>query len=161
MVRELTRTDHDTRRAAIRSLIRSRLVGTQEELRRLLASQGYDVTQATLSRDLARLGARRVSLPEGGTAYEVEEARVPGGSELLAHNREMVTAVVEAEALVVVHTIPGSAPAVARAVDQARLAQVAGTIAGDDTIFIAPLRGVAAGRLARQLKSLWLKGRAQ
>src|ERR671930_436364 len=82
MAREMMRNDHDTRRAAIRALIRSRRVGTQEELRQLLASQGYDVTQATLSRDLARLGARRVSLPEGGTAYEVEEARfgVGGGA---------------------------------------------------------------------------------
>jgi transcriptional regulator of arginine metabolism len=161
MRRELTRNDHDTRRAAIRELIRSRLVGTQEELRQLLASQGYDVTQATLSRDLARLGARRVSLPEGGTAYEVEDARIPDSSESLAHYSDMVTSVVDTEALVVVHTLTGSAPAVALAVDRARLAHVAGTIAGDDTIFIAPSRGVSPGRLARQLKSLWLKGRPQ
>ncbi|HYX90142.1 MAG TPA: arginine repressor [Myxococcaceae bacterium] len=160
MAREMMRNDHDTRRAAIRALIRSRRVGTQEELRQLLASQGYDVTQATLSRDLARLGARRVSLPEGGTAYEVEEARFGGGSELLVHYREMVTTVVEAEALVVVQTLPGSASAVARAVDQARVAQVAGTIAGDDTIFIALSRGVSPARVARQLRALWLKGRA-
>ena len=160
MAREMMRNDHDTRRAAIRALIRTRLVGTQEELRQLLASRGYEVTQATLSRDLARLGARRVALPEGGTAYELEEARVDAVAELLIHYREMITTVVEADALVVVHTLPGSASAVARAVDQARLSQVAGTIAGDDTVFIAPARGVAPGRLARQLKSLWLKGRA-
>jgi transcriptional regulator of arginine metabolism len=161
MAREMTRNDNGTRRAVIRALIRSRLVGTQGELRQLLASRGYEVTQATLSRDLARLGARRVSLPEGGTAYEVEEARVAAEAELLSHYREMVTTVIESDALVVVQTLPGSASAVARAVDQARLAQVAGTIAGDDTIFIAPSRGVAPGRLARQLRSLWLKGRAQ
>jgi transcriptional regulator of arginine metabolism len=119
------------------------------------------VTQATLSRDLARLGARRVSLPEGGTAYEVEEARVAAEAELLSHYREMVTTVIESDALVVVQTLPGSASAVARAVDQSRLAQVAGTIAGDDTIFIAPSRGVAPARLARQLRTVWLKGRAQ
>jgi transcriptional regulator of arginine metabolism len=161
MAREMMRNDHDTRRAAIRELIRSRLVGTQEELRQLLASRGYEVTQATLSRDLARLGARRVSLREGGTAYEVEEVRVPGGSELLVGYRELVISVAETDAMVIVHTLPGAASAVALAVDRARLPHVAGTIAGDDTIFIAPARGVGPGRIARQLKSLWAKGRAQ
>lgn len=161
MAREMLRNDHDTRRAAIRELIRSRMVGTQEELRQLLASRGYEVTQATLSRDLARLGARRVALREGGTAYEVEEVRVPDGAESLASRRDQVISVVETDALVVVHTMPGAASAVALAVDRARLGEVAGTIAGDDTIFIAPARGVGPGRVARQLKSLWLKGRAQ
>lgn len=161
MAREMMRNDHDTRRAAIRELIRSRLVGTQEELRQLLAARGFEVTQATLSRDLARLGARRVSLRDGGTAYELEEVRVPLGLDLLETYHEMVTSVVETDALIVVHTQPGAASAVALALDRARIGQVAGTIAGDDTIFIAPSRGVAPGRVARQLKSLWLKGRAQ
>jgi transcriptional regulator of arginine metabolism len=159
MAREMMRNDHDTRRAAIRELIRSRLVGTQEELRQLLASRGYDVTQATLSRDLARLGARRVALREGGTAYEVEEMHVPGGAESLASHRDQVTSVVETDALVVIHTLPGAASAVALAVDRARLPHVAGTIAGDDTIFVAPARGVGASRVSRELKSLWLRGR--
>ena len=161
MAREMLRNDHDTRRAAIRELIRSRMVGTQEELRQLLASRGYDVTQATLSRDLARLGARRVALREGGTAYEVEEARIPGGVESLASHRDQVISVMETDALVVIHTLAGAASAVALAVDRARLAEVAGTIAGDDTIFVAPSRGIGAGRVARQLKSLWTKGRAE
>ena len=161
MAREMMRNDHDTRRVAIRELIRSRLVGTQEELRQLLASRGYDVTQATLSRDLARLGARRVALREGGTAYEVEEMHVPGGAESLASHRDQVTSVVETDALVVIHTLPGAASAVALAVDRARLPHVAGTIAGDDTIFVAPARGVGPSRVSRELKSLWAKGRAQ
>ncbi|HVE86878.1 MAG TPA: hypothetical protein VND93_28680, partial [Myxococcales bacterium] len=64
--------DAVARRETIRRLIRSRKVPTQEDLRELLASEGFDVTQATLSRDLARIGARRVPLPEGGSAYELE-----------------------------------------------------------------------------------------
>ena len=69
------------RRETIRRLIRSRVVGTQEELGSLLAGEGYQVTQATLSRDLARLGARRAPRLEGGSAYELPDANrmtVPG-----------------------------------------------------------------------------------
>nr|MBA3461140.1 arginine repressor [Deltaproteobacteria bacterium] len=62
--------DTRARRAAIVELIRTRHVATQAELRELLSARGYDVTQATLSRDLAKLHARRASRPDGGTAYE-------------------------------------------------------------------------------------------
>lgn len=157
---ENTRGDPDLRRATIRSLIRSRIVATQEDLRQLLADEGYEVTQATLSRDLAQIAARRVSLPEGGTAYEVDEARVPQGPDVLQTYREMVTRVVDTDALVIIQTLAGTASAVATAIDRARLPQIAGTLAGDDTIFIAPAKGVAPGRLSRQLNTLWLKGRS-
>jgi transcriptional regulator of arginine metabolism len=113
-------------------------------------AEGFEVTQATLSRDLARLGARRLSSPEGGTAYELgpEDPR-----DALAALRGLVSAVSSNGALVVVRTQPGLAPAVARAIDLARLPDVLGTLAGDDTIFIAPAHAQRArsveGRLAR------------
>lgn len=157
-----THTDESSaRRASIRHLIRSRLVGTQEELRQLLAKEGIEVTQATLSRDLARIGARRVALSEGGTAYEVDEVRVPEAQNSLSHFREMITSVTDTDALVVVHTLPGAASAVALAIDRDRLPQVAGTLAGDDTIFIAPTRGTSTRKLTQHLKALWLKGGTQ
>jgi transcriptional regulator of arginine metabolism len=156
-----TQNDPELRRAAIRALIRASRVGTQEELRELLATRGFDVTQATLSRDLAQLGARRVSLPEGGTAYEVDDARVAEGPDALAAFREMVLRLVDTDALVIVHTLPGAASAVALAIDRARLPQVAGTLAGDDAIFVAPARGTPPGKLARHLNTLWTKGRTQ
>ncbi len=60
------------RREAVARILRSpRRIGTQEELLEALRDAGFDATQATLSRDLARLGARRVSLPQGGTVYEL------------------------------------------------------------------------------------------
>jgi len=65
------------RRARIRQLIATRHIATQEELRALLAEEGFSCTQATLSRDLARLGARHVSQPDGGGLYELEELRAP------------------------------------------------------------------------------------
>ncbi len=73
----------------------------------------------------------------------------------------MVTSVVDTDALVVVQTLPGAASAVALAIDRARLAESAGTIAGDDTIFLAPSRGTSPARVARKLFSLWMKGRPQ
>lgn len=144
------------RRETIRRLIRSRIVSTQEELRALLFDEGFDVTQATLSRDLARLGARRVALPSGGTAYEVDgvEAVVP--DEALRAVAASVLLVDETDALVVVHTPPGAAPAVGLALDQSRLPGVAGTISGDDTIFIAPKKGVSPDEIADELRAIWM-----
>lgn len=151
-------SDHEARRATIRRLLSTERIATQEALRERIAQAGFDVTQATLSRDLAALGARRVSLPEGGTVYELEEARAPQGLESLLPQRGSVTAVIDTGTLVVVQTLAGTAPAVALALDRARLDKVAGTIAGDDTIFIAPHKGVSPGRVARQLTSIWLEG---
>jgi transcriptional regulator of arginine metabolism len=149
---------HEARRVAIRQLIRTRWVGTQEELREALREKGFEVTQATLSRDLARLRARKTSLPEGGSAYELEGFQAPEEPEELARFAEMVTGVDENGSLVVVLTLVGAASAVALALDRARLPEVLGTIAGDDTIFIAPARKTSTAALAKRLKKTWRKG---
>lgn len=145
------------RQDAIRRLLRSRAVSTQEELGELLAGEGFDVTQATLSRDLAQLGAMRVSLPAGGTVYTLESAPPPAGEERLRELGELVTGVDDNDALVMLRTRPGAAGAVALALDGARLAEVMGSIAGDDTIFVAPARGRSTRALARRLKALFGK----
>ncbi|MBF5043254.1 MULTISPECIES: arginine repressor [Myxococcaceae] len=148
----------EARREAVARIIRRGQVGTQEELRELLLEEGFDVTQATLSRDLARLSARRVSLPEGGSAYELPEPRVAEGPDALRVVREMVTGLEEAHGgLVVVKTLSGMASAVAVAIDQARLDAIAGSIAGDDTIFIAASKRSSPQHLLKQLNSHWLK----
>ena len=149
---------HRARREVIRRLLRTRLVGTQEELGELLKREGIDVTQATLSRDLARLKAHRVTLPDGGTVYELSGAPVAAGDEQLRAVHHLVTTVDEADAMVVVRTLPGGASAVAAAVDATRPAGILGTIAGDDTIFIVPVKGVRPGRVKRDLLHLWKKG---
>ncbi len=153
-------SDHDERRAAIAEIIRTSRVGTQEDLRLSLRERGFDTTQATLSRDLARLKARRISLPEGGTVYELEAFPAPGDDDLGLVgelSRDMVMGVEESLALVVVHTAAGAASAVAAIIDRARLASVSGTIAGDDTIFIAPSKRSSVGALARELRASWGK----
>jgi transcriptional regulator of arginine metabolism len=142
----------DRRREAVARLVQSRPFATQEELLEALRADGFDATQATLSRDLARLGARRVSDPNGGTRYELGHEDRRDGVAALAG---LVGSVATNGALVVVRTHPGSAPAVARAVDLAQLPDVLGTIAGDDTIFIAPAREGRARQLAERVRELF------
>ncbi|MFL5352589.1 arginine repressor [Archangium sp.] len=149
--------DKAARQEAIRRIIRARKVSTQEELGQLLADEDFDVTQATLSRDLAQLGAMRVSLPEGGTVYGLETAPPPTSEDRLRELGEMILSVEDNEMLVVVRTRPGSASLVASAIDQARLLETLGTIAGDDTIFVAPARGKPTRTVSRKLKALFGK----
>jgi transcriptional regulator of arginine metabolism len=137
----------DRRREAVARLLRTRRIGTQEDLLAALAEAGVRATQATLSRDLARLGARRVSRPEGAF-YELSEG--PDGDGLGAV-RPLVTGLSANHSLVVIRTHPGSAPVVARAIDLARIPEVLGTIAGDDTIFVAPAGPTRPRRLAARL----------
>ncbi|HEX8433754.1 arginine repressor [Archangium sp.] len=152
-----TNGDKAARQETIRRIIRAHAVATQEELGQLLAREGFDVTQATLSRDLAQLGAMRVSLPEGGTVYGLEDAPPPSGEARLLELAEMILSMDDNELLVVVRTRPGSAPLVASAIDQARIPESLGTIAGDDTIFVAPARGKSTRTLSKKLKALFGK----
>ena len=138
------------RRTEIRSLITARQVATQEELRSLLADRGHDVTQATLSRDLAQLGARRAAQPGGGTYYELPDMPRTA-TPLLA---DLVRTIDDNGMLVVVHTTQGAAQVVAGLLDRARLPEVLGTIAGDDAIFIAPARGISTARVIKKLRDL-------
>jgi transcriptional regulator of arginine metabolism len=148
--------DTRARRALIIELVRTRHIATQGDLRDLLRARGHDVTQATLSRDLAKLGARRVALPGGGTAYEVDgfTARTGGEPSQFAAMAQLVLGIREGAAIVVIHTRPGAAQAVAALLDQARLDSIIGSIAGDDTIFVVPERRVTTATLARSLRRL-------
>ncbi len=150
---------HQDRLAAIRQTIRTARVGTQEELRQALRGAGFNVTQATLSRDLAKLQARRVSLPEGGSAYELDDFKITGDTDELARMSALIVGVEDNGTLVVLQTVAGAAAAVAAVLDRGRLPQILGTIAGDDTIFIAPARRASAHELAKQLKQLWRQGK--
>lgn len=123
------------RQQAIRSLVRNRQIRTQAELVDALRGQGFDVAQATVSRDIADLDLRKGS---NGMYVLAEDERF----------RSLVsTAVVEtrraANQLVVI-TEPGSAPSVAAAIDAARPDGVLGSIAGDDTILVIGADEVAA-----------------
>ena len=141
------------RHEAIRRLLESERIGTQEDLCRALAREGVRVTQATLSRDLQQLGALRVSQPEG-TVYGLPEPAARGTARL-PELSDLVTSVAENDSLVVVRTRAGAASAVALAIDTARLPECLGTLAGDDTIFATPVRGVPVRKLSRKLRNLF------
>jgi transcriptional regulator of arginine metabolism len=130
------------RRKLIKGLVSSQPIATQEELRAVLAERGHDVTQATLSRDLAQLGAHRTA-----HGYELSDAPPT----LLP---DLVRSVDDNGTLVVIHTAPGAAHVVASALDRAKPIEILGTIAGDDAIFVAPARGVAASRLAKRVREI-------
>jgi transcriptional regulator of arginine metabolism len=142
------------RRETIARLLRARRYGTQEELLDALRAQGVEATQATLSRDLARLGARRVSRPGGGAVYELPAGDGAGADDALAALRGLVAEISWNTSLVVIRTHPGSAPAIARAIDLGDVPEVLGTIAGDDTIFVAPAGDLRPRRLATRLAEL-------
>ncbi|HLT28855.1 MAG TPA: arginine repressor [Myxococcaceae bacterium] len=145
----------ERRREAIRRLLSASPVGTQEELGALLEAEGFQVTQATLSRDLAALGAARVALPDGGTRYVLDEDAPPVLS--LRGVGEMVTAIDDNGHLVVVRTIPGAASLVGDALDGMRLRELLGTVAGDDTLFCAPSKGQRASAVRKKLYTLFGK----
>ena len=141
------------RRQTIVELVRSQAVRSQGELRRLLRQRGFAVAQPTLSRDVRELGLAKT--PQGYVAPEAagtpfapparREARL--GQAL----RGFALSVQPAGSLVVVKTPPAAAQPVARAIDEATLAGAVGTIAGDDTVFIATPNERAARAVARQL----------
>ncbi len=139
------------RRDAVARILRTGRVSTQEQLMEELSAEGFRTTQATLSRDLARLSARRVSRPDGAF-YEIGDG---APAAVAAAVSGLVSQVATNGSLVVIRTLPGSAPAVARAIDLARLPDVLGTIAGDDTVFVAPSRGRGAGALSGRLAGLF------
>ncbi len=141
------------RHEAIARVIRGRSVHTQEELARLLGGEGFDVTQATLSRDLAEIGAIRAPRP-GGASYELRDTTPNAQNEARLAARLLRT-IRENGSLVVVSTLPGGAPTIARAIDLARMPETLGCIAGDDTIFVAPASKTSTHRLLDALCALF------
>jgi transcriptional regulator of arginine metabolism len=127
-----------TRRlSAIRQLIDQAPVHSQEELRQRLAKLGFEVTQATLSRDIKELGL--VKRSSDGAYQGANGDAGSTASAVAALSRalgEFLLSVDAAQHLVVVKTGPGQAQLLALAIDRAKLAEVVGTIAGDDTILV-------------------------
>lgn len=124
------------RHAALLRLVRTRQVASQETLRDLLAERGFDVTQATLSRDLRELQVAKVPLPEGGSAYQVASGRADPKPTIERLLPALFTEVEGVDNLVVIKTLTGGAQPVAVALDRQGWPEVLGTISGDDTILL-------------------------
>ncbi len=144
--------DKHYRRTQILDLLRREHVATQGDLRRKLMRRGIHVTQATVSRDIEELGV--VKTREGYRVPEAREAGVPPQPTLPVVLKEFMREVKPAASLVVVKTHPGNAHTVAVALDAAAWPEVAGTVAGDDTILIATPGAREAERIAKKLLGL-------
>jgi transcriptional regulator of arginine metabolism len=144
------------RQRVIADLLRGGAIASQEEVTERLSAAGFAVTQATVSRDLDQLGA--VKVKKGGTLRYMLPDQI-GDTDWAAGRlgrvlTQWVLTIEPAGTLLVLKTPPGSAHIVGVAFDQARLAEVAGTICGDDTIFVALRDEVDAAAMARQLERL-------
>ena len=142
------------RQRAIRELVARRPIRTQQELAAALRERGFRTTQATISRDVAELGLVKATR-EGIQAYALPrrlvEAETSGEDRLRALLRELPVELREAGLLLVIRTLPGSAHAIAAALDRARWPEVAGSIAGDDTLFVACVDRAALQRIKARL----------
>ncbi|MGH9424488.1 MAG: arginine repressor [Thermoanaerobaculia bacterium] len=142
------------RQSAILEVVETRAVSSQEDLRKLLLHRGWDVTQATLSRDLRELRLARVPTPEGAryavTDGTIEESRVALET-LLPQLFLRIDGVSE---MIVLRTVPGGAQPIAAALDGESWPDILGTIGGDDTILIVCRSGLARDRVVRRLKAL-------
>jgi len=143
------------RERALLEIVRERDVGTQAELAEALAERGFEVTQSTVSRDVRRLGLVKVPLAGGGVRWarpRPDEAS-PGARQRLDRLlREEVRSVRPGAALLAVETPPGSAGAVAAALDAADLPGLVATVAGDDTVLVLAEDDEARDRLVRRLR---------
>jgi transcriptional regulator of arginine metabolism len=143
------------RHRAIRDVVAARPIRTQQELAAALRERGFRTTQATVSRDVAELELVK-ELREGTQAYALPkrlvEAESSGEDRLRALLHDLPVEVREAGLLLVVRTLPGSAHAIAAALDRARWPEVAGSIAGDDTVFVACPDRTALRRVAGRIR---------
>jgi transcriptional regulator of arginine metabolism len=139
----------------IRRIIANNTVDSQEHLTELLRRKGFEVTQATLSRDLKRLGIGKAPTPQGGYTYVPAEGEVKPGSDAtyIQDFKRGFLSVEFSSTLGLMRTLPGHASSVASALDNLRIREVLGTIAGDDTVLIVPRNGVSPFRLKRALRS--------
>ena len=127
------------RQHRIARLLEEQVISSQVQLVELLATEGLNLTQATVSRDLEELGAVKVRIPGGAMAYAVPELakdRVAPEDVLRKVLGEFLVEAGHSANLAVLRTPPGSAHVVASALDRANLVDVLGTVAGDDTVLV-------------------------
>ena len=145
------------RQQAIRDLLDQRPIRTQQELVAALRERGFRATQATVSRDVAELGLVKRGA-RGVQVYALpsraEEREQTGEDRLAKLLRDLPVELRPAGLLLVVRTVPGSAHAIAASLDRCRWTEVIGSIAGDDTLFLAFADRVALQRVRQRLARL-------
>ena len=138
------------RHGAILRLVGERSLSTQEEVADALRTDGYETVQTTVSRDIAQLGLVKVRNAEGRLVYALPTEGVAARlDDLAAAIRRWALTLTPTGSLLVIGTPSGYASALAQAIDEARHPDVAGTIAGDNTIFVAAREGRSGADLAQ------------
>jgi transcriptional regulator of arginine metabolism len=122
----------------IKEIITSRKIASQEELLKLLEDKGFNYTQATLSRDLKFLKVNKISDNEMGYIYQLPDQHIAGNVIAESYAAKGFTSIEFANNLGIIKTIPGYASSIASLIDKSNPFEIAGTIAGDDTILIIP-----------------------
>jgi transcriptional regulator of arginine metabolism len=152
-----SRTTKAQRQHVITQLLARHGVTSQPQLVELLAAEGVDATQATVSRDLEDIGAVKVRVPAGESVYaipEFEPDRIAPEEQLRRVMSEWVVDVAHSGPIVVVRTPPGCAHVVASALDRSGLGGLLGTVAGDDTMLCVADESAGGKRLAGRLREL-------
>ncbi|AKV58453.1 arginine repressor [Corynebacterium riegelii] len=158
MTQPVSRT---ARQARILEILANTRVTSQVQLSQLLLAEGIDITQATLSRDLDELGARKVRPLDGGRSFyivgsdtgAIDAVQTGPRDKLNRMIEELVVSVDYSHSTAVLRTPPGAAQYLASYIDRVGLDQVVGSIAGDDTIFVLAREPLSGQNLAEQLFS--------
>ena len=151
------RLTKNQRQHRITKLLEEQPVTSQAQLVALLADQGVEATQTTVSRDLDDLGAVKVRLPGGETAYALPELpvrQIAPEDHLRRVLGEWVVEVAHSANVVVLRTPPGSAHVVGSALDRSGLEEVVGTVAGDDTVLVVVDDQVGGDVMAARLRDV-------
>ncbi len=150
-----TMSEKAKRQAILRELVEQHEITSQEQLVQMLSERGITATQASVSRDVRELGLIKVH----GRYVPLSRLAEENGAAVPTIEGELVINITPVGAnLVVVHAVPATAQTVAAQIDAAKLPDVVGTVAGDDTVFIAVPSRVAQGRVIAWLRRT-LRGR--
>ena len=137
----------------IRRLIANSNVSSQDELMKLLIKKGYELTQATLSRDLKYLRVAKMPSDEEGYVYILpDKEQAVDEAEMASSSFGILVSIDFAQGMAILKTLPGHAGSIAYNIDHLNAYEVGGTIAGDDTILLIPRDGVSKSDLINMLK---------
>lgn len=142
--------------AAIKEVIQSRNISCQEEILEALHQKGFELTQATLSRDLKQMQIAKIATRDGGYMYVMPDvaASLQNSSTANVIPPHCLTSIVSIECshiLTLIRTKPGYASGIASDIDLAKIPEVMGTIAGDDTVLVIPRGGYTPAQVAEAI----------
>lgn len=153
MAKVLNSSSVSARRSKAISLIKAGVVHSQSDLVKLLKKAGFDVTQATASRDLEEVGAVRSRNESGELVYQIGASADGAISKSMPLPSDLILSVESSGNLAVVRTPPGGAQFLASSLDNSGIKSIIGTIAGDDTVLVVSKKSNGGADLAKELLS--------